>query len=886
MVEEILARSNRDKLLKWLDERNFFYPGSYLISKIVALIYGVKRQDYKEFSLIAQSHLDACWLWTRDITIKKNYITVNKALKHMEDYPFFKFAMSSPKYFEWTEKYFPEDFERMKERIREGRFELVGGMWIEPDLMAINGESMVRQRLYGQRYYLEKFGKMSEIGWLTDVFGYQWSLPQVLAKSGSKYFYTNKLGWMDQNEFPFSIFYWQAPDGTKVLTYAYSYSGNLFAMKQNWGNFKKFTRFVKESNMTFSYENSPEEIEKMRSKEYMENFGLVYGMGDGGGGPIREEIIIFKNFASRFPKKVKFTTMKEYFKKIEKYSDKIPTWNDEMYLEQHRGCLTSQVWIKEFNRKAEFMFYQFELLISLLQPFGFNFDNKKIKRTWQQLLFNQFHDILPGSSIAEVYVDAKKDFKDIFSNLKAYIKKALKFLGSRISFSGKGLLLFNSLPFERNALIEMDSDEAFSLKTINDRPVLVQQLNGKSIFKIKLPSSGYTIVTRIEKQVQKEETDLRVSENDSEITLENANLIIKISKKNGYITRLYSKTLQKEILTGNGNVIQIFMEKPGDFFAWNIDRSYSKNKYLPETESVTIVEEGPVRVGVRIEKTFRKQKITQFIYLSLNSSQVDMQLDMKFHVKKAMMKVAFPIDVETHDVISEIPFGIITRKTKPSNKFHEAQWEKSCRNFITLSDGDISVSLLNNGRYGFDSKYHDEYKNVLRLTIFRIPNYPRAGSPITSMFPSGKWHEQDEYSLKYSLLISKGKHTNPEIKQRALDLNVPVLIQEIANTKGDLPQELNFLNMSPSNVVLSSIKLPEDEPQDGHETMILRCYEALGLDSKCEIKLSERFKIVKVEEVDLLEFNPEAIEIHDENILNFNIKKFEIKTFKINFTLK
>ena len=154
------------------------------------------------------------------------------------------------------------------------------------------------------------------------------------------------------------------------------------------------------------------------------------------------------------------------------------------------------------------------------------------------------------------------------------------------------------------------------------------------------------------------------------------------------------------------------------------------------------------------------------------------------------------------------------------------------------------------------------------------------------MFPSGKWHEQDEYSLKYSLLISKGKHTNPEIKQRALDLNVPVLIQEIANTKGDLPQELNFLNMSPSNVVLSSIKLPEDEPQDGHETMILRCYEALGLDSKCEIKLSERFKIVKVEEVDLLEFNPEAIEIYDENILNFNIKKFEIKTFKINFTLK
>ncbi|NHI93947.1 MAG: alpha-mannosidase [Candidatus Lokiarchaeota archaeon] len=884
MVEELLARTGRDKLIKWLDKRNFFYPGSYILSQVIALFYGAKKKDYDGFSLIGQSHLDACWLWTRKKTIQKNYITVKKALIHMEDYPFFKFAMSSPKYFEWTEKYFPSIFKRMKKRIEEGRFELVGGMWIEPDLMVPNGESLVRQRLYGQRYYLEKFGKMSEIGWLTDVFGYQWSLPQILVKSGSKYFYTNKLGWMDQNDFPFSIFNWQAPDGSQVLTYAFSYSINLFAMKQNFGSFKKFTRFVKDAKKQFSYEDSPEEIEKLRSKEYMRNFGLVYGMGDGGGGPIREEIIILKNMASRFPKNIKFSLMKDYFKEIEKNKDKIPTWNDEMYLEQHRGCYTSHVWLKELNRKAEIMFYQVEILISFLKLLGLKFNNEKIKKNWLQLLFNQFHDILPGSSIADVYVDTRIDFSAIFGNLNKYIQMSLKYLGSKINFLGEGILIFNSLPFERNAFIELDSNQDFSLKTPNGQQVLLQKSNGKSLLQIKLPKVGYTILKREKDSITQNKTDLEISEDNSKITLENDNLIVNITKKTGDITRIYSKSLNKEALTGKGNVIQIFKEKKTSFFAWNIDKYYSKNKFLPKLKSISIIERGPVRIRVKIEKLFEEQSIIQYISLNSLSSRVDMELDMKFHVKAAMVKVAFPINIETNEINAEIPYAIIQRKSKPSNRFDEAQWEQNCQTYVTLSDNDISISLLNNARYAYDVKYHDKFKNILRLTILRTPVYPRAGSPLTSMIPTNNWHEQDQFNVKYSLLMTKGNVTNPEIKQGALDINIPPLLQEITNLKGDLSEEMSFLEVIPTNVILSALKLPEDGEVDDN-SIIIRCYEAVGIDSKAKIRFNKKFQILSIEEVDLLELNPKKINSFKDNVLDIDIKKFEIKTLKIKLTV-
>jgi len=615
----------------------------------------------------------------------------------------------------------------------------------------------------------------------------------------------------------------------------------------------------------------------------MKNFGLVYGLGDGGGGPIREEIIILKNMASRFPKHIKFTTALDYFKKIEEHSDKIPIWNDEMYLEQHRGCYTSHVWLKEFNRKAEIMFYQLESLISLLQPFGLTFNNEKIKKNWLQVLFNQFHDILPGSSIPEVYNDTRIDFRDVFGNLQNYLKKSLNYLSSKINSSGDGILVYNSLPFERKTLIELENETNSSLMSSNGDKIPVQESNGKSLFQVNLPPMGYTILKKGAMSKEQNTSDLKIDVENSNVVLENKHLIVHVSKKTGDISKVFSKDLKKDVLKGKGNVVQIFMEDSVAFFAWNIDKQYAKKQVFPEFKSISIIENGPVRIGVKVKKTYKEQSIIQNIFLNSDSPRVDMELNMKFYVKKAMVKVAFPIDMETHDVHAEIPYGIISRKSKPENEFHEAQWEQNCQKFVSFSENGYSVSLLNSGRYAYDVKYHEKFKNVLRLTILRTPNYPRGGSPLFSMFPSGNWHEQDEFFTKYSLLISKGDYTNPEIKQQALGLNVTPLIQEVKNTKGDLPEDLSFLDLNPSNVFLSAIKLPEDSEKK-NDTIILRCYEALGKDSKCVIKFNDKYTLKNVEEVDLLELNPVNINSFDAHSLQFDIKKFEIKTFKITFS--
>ncbi|MHA1300839.1 MAG: hypothetical protein ACTSO9_15585, partial [Candidatus Helarchaeota archaeon] len=356
MIDEILESKFKNRILKWLDERNFFYPGSKILFAAIRTFFNIR--DIRIFA-IGQSHLDACWRWVRKETIRKNYVTFSKALEHMEMFPCFKFSCSTPQYFKWMEKYFPDKFKKIKDRVKEGRLELLGGMWIEPDMNLINGESIVRQRLYGQRYYLSRFGKISEVAWLSDTFGYNWQLPQILVKSGAKYFYTNKMSWNSQNDFPFGVFYWKSPDGSKILSYSFPYALNVFVQEPSLGGFKWLCSFLSKNNSEFSYDNDFKEIEKLKTKNYLKELGWIYGVGDGGGGPLLEEIIIFKDLMRH--NEIKFITALEYFRILEEYKDKFPIWNDELYLEIHRGVYTTHAWIKEANRKGEIKLKNLEI---------------------------------------------------------------------------------------------------------------------------------------------------------------------------------------------------------------------------------------------------------------------------------------------------------------------------------------------------------------------------------------------------------------------------------------------------------------------------------------------------------------------------------------------
>ncbi|MHA1751627.1 MAG: alpha-mannosidase [Candidatus Helarchaeota archaeon] len=878
-IMDILNNKKIERIGKWMDNLGIFYVPVKMGWKIISKFFGFNYKKH-DIYMIGQSHLDACWLWTWKETVRKNDITFSNALKHLKDYPFFKFSCSSPQYFYWMEKYYPQKFEEIKKYVSEGRIELVGGMWIEPDVIIPNGESLVRQRLYGQRYYLEKFGKLSKVGWLSDTFGYCWTLPQILKKSGSEYFYTNKMQWNDTNNWPFILFYWQSPDGSKVMTYTFSYSVNVLFQNPNLGEFTKISRLFDKPNQVFTYKDGFNKVEKLKGKEYMREFGLVYGLGDGGGGPVRSEIIFFKELYRQNVVKG-FITMEEFFKILKKYKDKIPIWNDEMYLEFHRGCYTSHSWIKTENRNAEQLLYKTEIFSSIATKFGFVYPQKKITNLYKRLLFNQFHDILPGSAIPEVYKDTKHDFEVIKKSCNEIIKLALETIKDNLELQN-GILVFNPLNWSRSMNLSLKLNDKYLIRDKNNNIIPIQILeNGEYIFTTPdLPSLGLTLL-KLEKtdQIPEFKTDLILEENEKEIILENQFIKLKINKKSGNIKSIFHKNLNREILTSEGNELQIFKEKFGNvgFTAWNLDKNYFQRPQEIFLDSIIIREKGPIRLKIEINKRIKNSKIKQSIMLYSNADLIDFNINLEFYEKWNFVKVAFPVDVESDTVNCEIPFGIISRSTMPENSAQSAKFEIPSQRWLDVSNNKFGVTLINRSRYGFDVKYDPKLKNIIRMSILRVPKYPPKGSPLGSIIPSKKFHDQVNFSVDYALYIHKGNWIDAKSYKKGIEFNISTEAWIVNKNHHGIKLPIKFISIEPDNIILSALKKCEDE--DG--SFILRVYETAGIQSDCKITFSDLFQVKNAEEVDLLELNPKPLKYFDQNSLSFQIHKYEIKTIKI-----
>ncbi len=891
MFDEILHSPFLDKMLKFLDKQNLFYPVAKNLGTIATkFLWKLEKDDFNIYA-IGQSHLDAAWLWRRIVTIRKNNVTFSNALKHMDEYPFFTFSCSSAQYYEWMENYFPEKFEKIKQRVKEGRLELVGGMWIEPDLNCTSGESLVRQRLYGQRYYLEKFGKMSEIGWLTDCFGYNWTLPQILRKSGAKFFYTNKMSWNKVSKFPFMVFHWQSPDGSQVLTLSMPYTINAIINSPGMGQFKEYTSVLEniENDRVFNYESDYEDIKERRTGDYIHDLPMIYGLGDGGGGPLRIEIIVLKDLLRQ--KSIQgFITMREYFSKIEKSIDldRLPIWNDEMYLEVHRGCYTSQVWLKALMRKTEFAMYNLEILGIVASVFGgWGYPKEKLRKIWKLVLFNQFHDILPGSSIPEVYVDTREDFKKIQTAINIAQESATQSLLKQINIEQPGLLIFNTNSWKRDSPIEISDVEPSIIKSTKGIEIPSQISENKQLFIAKdIPSCGYTYVSLDPTENLPEyKTDLIAEDAEELITLENTFLKVQINKRTGTVSSIYHKTLKKQILTAPGNCVQIYEEMMlRENPAWNIDPSYNEKPVKLEEEiQVELKESGPVRVLVEVRRKVEKPSIliVQKISLLTNTNRVDFKLYLQYYIKKTIIKLAFPLDVETDKIHCEIPFGVIDRFTQPKTPAQKGQWEIPCHKWVDVSQSDYGVTLINKSRYGFDARYHPKYKNVVRMTVLRIPVYPSAGNPLMSLIPSGKYHEQSEFSVDYALYIHKGDWIDAQSYLPASEFNNPPIQIPVNKNTGALPEEFEFVKVEPTNVLVSAIKLPEDTQ---NKALVLRVYETIGKPTEADMKFHERISIESVAETDLLEMNPQEF-LAEKDSVHFSIKPFEIKTFLIKYQI-
>ncbi|MHA1385296.1 MAG: alpha-mannosidase, partial [Candidatus Helarchaeota archaeon] len=790
----------------------------------------------------------------------------------------FKFSCSTPQYFKWMEKYFPDKFKKIKDRVKEGRLELLGGMWIEPDMNLINGESIVRQRLYGQRYYLSRFGKISEVAWLSDTFGYNWQLPQILVKSGAKYFYTNKMSWNSQNDFPFGVFYWKSPDGSKILSYSFPYALNVFVQEPSLGGFKWLCSFLSKNNSEFSYDNDFKEIEKLKTKNYLKELGWIYGVGDGGGGPLLEEIIIFKDLMRH--NEIKFITALEYFRILEEYKDKFPIWNDELYLEIHRGVYTTHAWIKEANRKGEIKLKNLEIISVIASLFGEEFP--KIEGIWKLLLFNQFHDILPGSSIPEVYEEAKEDYKKINSKVDRIVRTRLRTIIKNIDTAGfsNPVVVFNTLNWDRTDIVEVplkdDGNAVFDIEKGEILSQIISKNNKKLlIFKSSILSLGYKVynIKKIQTS-QKMETDLEIKEDKKSIFLENKFLKVRINKKKGYISSIFHKILKKEIVNGKANWIQIYKDECPKDSAWNIDKNYYKKRIpMPDPYKVEIQDNGPLLISVSIRRTYEKSQFVQTIKVYSEMDMIEFNLNLDFYEKKRIVKVAFPLNLKTQKFSSEIPFGVIKRPTIPKFESQMGRWEVSAQKWVDLTNNEFGVTLINSSKYGFNV-----IGNILKMTILRTPQYPKAGAAL-QLWDSNKIIDLGRHSVNYALKIHKPGELEYSIRE-AHQFNDKPIVMMTEPRAGNLPNTFSFLKIGPSNIILSAFK-PYEDRKENELKFIMRIYESVGKKTRCIIETSKLFKIKEVFETDLLEFNLRKIQTINEDLIEIDINKFEIKTLLI-----
>ncbi|MEJ2250309.1 MAG: hypothetical protein P8Y97_11725, partial [Candidatus Lokiarchaeota archaeon] len=448
---------NEETLKKWFDgNKKVPYKSKLrMYKRIISETIDPKKLTVH---IVGQSHLDCAWMWRFEQTRKKADVTFSKAVLHSEMFPkTFHFAISQPLQLQWIKEDNPKLFSKIKELIEKGNIELVGGSYVEPDCMMPSGEAMIRQRLYGMRFYMKNFDIIPQIEWFLDSFGYNHGLPQILSKSGAKYFWTTKLTWNLDTTFPLVNFWWQGPDGSKILTTNFPYDLTVLG---SWNRFELGRHLLKdEAKRIWKYSTGYQDFKDFVKHEICPQIGCFFGLSDGGHGPTHKEVAVVNKFVEK--EWIKWSTVEKFFKEVEKYAKEFPIWNDELYLEIHRGCFSNHAKVKRQNRKFENLIVAFEKIASFLSILDSNYiyPRKDLELLWKYTLKNQFHDVLPGSSIPEVYDDVWEDWihqKQLISNISNQITKSLLKTEKVDSINNsnsniKQIILFNSLSWKRKS---------------------------------------------------------------------------------------------------------------------------------------------------------------------------------------------------------------------------------------------------------------------------------------------------------------------------------------------------------------------------------------------------------------------------------------------------
>ncbi|MGR3541914.1 MAG: glycoside hydrolase family 38 N-terminal domain-containing protein [Hasllibacter sp.] len=748
---------------------------------------------------IGHAHMDLAYLWTVDQSRRKNGRTYSNVLGLMEAFEGYRFSHSQPQLYDYTRQDYPEIWEGIRARVAEGRWEAMGGMWVEPDANMVGPEALVRQIALGRRFFADHFGEGAEtpVLWLPDTFGFPWSLPQLMAQAGLKWFVTNKVSWNQYNKMDHQLFRWEGIDGSQVI-------GHLLCTPRP-------VQYLPHPT-TYKAEMTAAEVlgtwDYFQQKEDHSELPICFGFGDGGGGPTRELIVQAEAFdAMPGAPRVRMGTVREFFEGVEAAgTEALPVWADEINLELHRGVLTSQADMKRHNRRNEWLLHDAEFLAAwATEATGLRYPAETLTEAWKLLLKNQFHDILPGTAIAEVFEDARRDYGRINDLATGALTAAIDAIRARAP-AGATHLAINPAPFGGTRIARLTGRRGLPplRETATGAPIPAQETRSGTILEVpEVPAYGWSALApgpafdAPPGIAVRGDSDAPVLENDFyRLTLD----------ANGHIASLIDRAAGREVLAGPGGVLQLFEDRPLNWDAWDID-AFFEDRPLPAPRllSMEVVERGPIRATVRIERAFSRSRIIQYLSIWRTSRRIDFECEVDWRERHTLMKVAFPVNVRARAATYDIQWGAIERPTHRSTARDFARFEVAAQKWVDLSEDGFGVALLNDCKYG-----HDVKGNVLRLSLIKSATMPNPQA------------DQGDHRFTYALMPHLGDWRGA-VQREGYHLNDPLIVAGCAGGDGRLPAAGAVVACDRPGAVIETVT----RAHAGDGTLI-RLYESRG----------------------------------------------------------
>nr|WP_314461883.1 glycoside hydrolase family 38 C-terminal domain-containing protein [uncultured Clostridium sp.] len=807
--------------------------------RLAPLLACVNGTTAPEFTIFGQSHLDLAWLWPWEETKRKCARTLSTQIALSDEYMDYKFLLCEPPIMENVKEHYPELYGRLLKKVEEGSFIPEGGMYVEPDTNLVSGESLIRQCLYGRKWFKEELGKDSVMVWLPDCFGFNGQLPQIMKGCGIRYFATQKMARAQKgcDVFPYNNFWWEGIDGTRILTHFY----------------KKNNARLDPLDLITRWE------EDRVQQENIDTFIFPFGFGDGGGGATREMAEVAKRVKNlEGAPRTRMESPVKFFERLEEENSVKEVYRGELYLPWHRGTYTSQAWIKKENRLLERKLRETELLNSIA-CFAENGENRRgeLEGLWKVLLFNQFHDIIPGTSITRVYEDA-------FNALKATGEKAdCLYEEAKRQIAGEkadGLLVFNSLSWEREELAEIPFEEGEPLIHSGWLPVS-QRIGDKLLIPVKVPSCGYTQLGAEDSHVFAgwviSENACRIYEEKGSFILENG--LVKVTVDGlGQVRSVLEQETKTEFVDGIANQLLLYQDINVDYDAWEMSSFYKDVPIeLNQKADLTIEETGPLKAVLLVKRQIHDSFMTQKISLSYNSRRIDFTTKIDWQETHKLLKVSFPVTIRTDEALEEIQFGYVKRPTHHNRRYDADRFEVCNHRYTAMTEPGRTAAVLNDSKYGISTD-----GNTMELTLLKAPVWP------------DMYADKGMQEFTYSFYSKSSDFAGSGVVQEGMQLNSPLAFWG----KGTGKKE--YFRISEDNVILETVKMAED----GENHLILRFYEAIGKHTSCAVtaglKISRLWETTMEENA--VSKAPLPVKyLGNESEILLHFAPFEIKTLRL-----